>query len=425
MPESTPMATDLLIHNLAEVATPEGTEPRRGRDQGRVRRMRGAEVLCREGRIAFVGEAEERRRRFGELPDAERLDGRGGTLIPGFVDPHTHLPWAGSREEEFSARLAGKTYQEIAAAGGGILSTVAATRGTSEEDLAANVARRLDHMLACGTTTAEAKSGYGLSRDDELKQLRAIRRAAASHAVDLVPTLLAAHEIPPEHRQDRRRYVDLICEEIVPATAEAGLARFCDVFCEQGVFSAEESRRVLAAGVRHGLAPRLHADEFVDSGGAELAAELAAFSADHLMAVSPAGIEALARAGVTAVLLPGTSFFLMKHRYAPARRLVEAGVPVALATDCNPGSSYTESMPMVVVLAVFELGLSIEESLTAATLNAACSLGLGHEIGTIETAKRADLVLLGAPNLLHLAYHYGVNPVAAVVKGGRVALRAA
>jgi imidazolonepropionase len=419
------MVPDLLIHNLAEVATPEGSSPRRGDDQRRVSRMRGAEVLCRGGRIAFVGSPEERGRQFGELPDAERLDGGGGTLIPGFVDAHTHLPWAGSREEEFAARLAGKSYQEIAAAGGGILSTVAATRRAGEEELVANVRRRMDQMLAWGTTTAEAKSGYGLTCDDELKQLRAIRQASADHPVDLVPTLLAAHEVPPEFRQDRGRYVDLICEEIVPATAEAGLARFCDVFCEAGVFSAAESRRVLEAGVRHGLAPRLHADEFVDSGGAELAADLGALSADHLMAVSPAGIEALARSGVTAVLLPGTSFFLMKHRYAPARALIEAGVPVALATDCNPGSCHTESIPMVVVLAVLELGLTIEESLCAATLNSACSLGLGGEIGSIEVGKRADLVLLDAPNLLHLVYHFGINPVAAVVKAGRLVRRVA
>ncbi|HEV8577974.1 MAG TPA: imidazolonepropionase [Thermoanaerobaculia bacterium] len=416
--------SDLLIHNLAEVATPEGPTPLRGAEQRRVRRIRDAEVVCRDGRIVFVGTAEERLRLFGEVSDAERLDGRGGTLIPGFVDPHTHLPWAGNREEEFAARLAGKTYQEIAAAGGGILSTVAATRRASEEELAANVLRRMDRMLAWGTTTAEAKSGYGLTRGDELKQLRAIHRASENHAVDLVPTLLAAHEVPPEHRQDRRRYLDLICDEIVPAAAEAGLARFCDVFCEEGVFTAAESRRVLEAGVRRGLAPRLHADEFADSGGAELAADLGALSADHLMAVSPAGVEALARSGVTAVLLPGTSFFLMKHRYAPARKLVEAGVPVALATDCNPGSSHTESMPMVVVLAVFELGLTIEESLTAATLNAACCLGLGAEIGSVEAGKRADLVLLDAPNLLHLVYHYGINPVAAVVKRGQVVHRA-
>ena len=416
--------TDLLIHNLSEVATPQGTAPLRGADQRRVSRLRDAEVLCRDRHIAFVGTPEERLRSFGELPDAERLDGRGGTLIPGFVDPHTHLPWAGSREEEFAARLAGKAYQEIAAAGGGILSTVAATRRAGQDELAANVRRRLDQMLTWGTTTAEAKSGYGLSREDELKQLRAIRAASECHPVDLVPTLMAAHEIPPEHRADRGRYLDLVCEEIIPAAAELKLARFCDVFCEEGVFTAAESRRVLEAGVRHGLAPRLHADEFVDSGGAELAGELGALSADHLIAVSEAGIDALARSGVTAVLLPGTSFFLMKHKYAPARRMVEAGVPVALATDCNPGSCHTESMPAVFVLSVFELGLTIEESLTAATLNSACCLGLGEEIGSVEVGKRADLVLLDAPNLLHLAYHFGINPVAAVVKGGRVVRRA-
>lgn len=411
---------DLLITKLAELATPRGTTPRRGREQGEVLRVRSAEVLCRDGRIAFAGTADERRRQFGELPDVARLDGNGGTLVPGFVDPHTHLPWAGTREEEFAQRLAGRTYQEIAAAGGGILSTVRATRAADEEELARVVTRRLDRMLVHGTTTAEAKSGYGLTLADETKQLRAIARAAAAHAVDLVPTLMAAHEVPPEHRPDRARYLDLVCKEIVPAVAASGLARFCDVFCEHGVFSADESRRVLRAGAEHGLLPRLHADEFVDSGGAALAAELGALSADHLIAVSPAGIEALAGSGVTAVLLPGTSFFLMKHTYAPARALVAAGVPVALATDCNPGSSFTESMPMVFVLAVFELRLSIEEALTAATLNAACCLGLGEEIGSIEEGKRADLVLLDAPNLLHLAYHYGINPVAAVVKAGRV-----
>lgn len=417
---------DLLIENLAEVATPRGTGALAGRAQGAaVERFPGAEVLCRDGRIAFVGPPEERRRRFGEPAGAERLDGAGGTLVPGFVDAHTHLPWAGSRAGEFVRRLAGATYQEIAAEGGGILSTVAATRGAPEDELVARALPRMDRMLAGGTTTAEAKSGYGLSLDDELKQLRAVARAAALHPLDLVPTLLAAHEVPPEHRADPGRYLDLVCEEIVPAAAEAGLARFCDVFCEHGVFTAAESRRVLEAGARHGLAPRLHADEFEASGGAELAGELGAKSADHLVAVSDAGIAALAAAGVTAVLLPGTSFFLMKHRYAPARRLIEAGAPVALATDCNPGSSNTESMPAVITLAVFELGLSIEEALAAATLNAAASLGLGAEIGSIEPGKRADLVLLDEPDLLHLAYHFGGNPVAAVVKAGRVVYRAA
>ncbi|MDH3743865.1 MAG: imidazolonepropionase [Acidobacteriota bacterium] len=417
---------DLLIENLSEVATPIGSTSCAGVHQRSIHRLEASVVLCRAGSISFVGTLADLERREGPeaLTCLPRLDGGGGTLVPGFVDPHTHLPWAGSREAEFAQRLAGKTYLEIAAAGGGILSTVSATRAASEEDLCTSMLGRLGHMLRHGTTTAEAKSGYGLSLADELKQLRAIRSASETQAVDLVPTLLAAHEVPPEHRDRRSAYLDLICKEIVPAVAEQQLARFCDVFCEDGVFSPDESRRVLEAGASHGLAPRLHADEFADSGGAELAAELGALSADHLMAVSDAGIEAMADTGVTAVLLPGTSFFLMKHTYAPARRLIDAGVPVALATDCNPGSSYSESMPMILTLSVFELGLSIEESLTAATLNAACCLGLGEEIGSIEEGKRADLVLLDAPNLLHLGYHYGVNPVRVVIKNGQVAHRA-
>jgi imidazolonepropionase len=275
-------------------------------------------------------------------------------------------------------------------------------------------------MLAHGTTTAEAKSGYGLRLEDELKQLRAIRAAAADHPVDLVATLLAAHEFPPEYRDDRQAWVERIAEEIVPAVAAAGLARFCDVFCEHGVFDVGQSRRVLLSGAEHGLLPRLHADEFVDSGGAGLAAEIGAVSADHLVAVSPPGIEAMAAAGVLAVLLPGVAFFLMKDDFAPARRLIAAGVPVVLATDCNPGSSHTESLPFIVQLAVFEMKMTIEECLTAVTLNAACLLGLGGEAGTVEAGRRADLVVLDAPNLLHLGYHVGINPVRTVIKGGRV-----
>ena len=425
--------TDLLIENLAEIATPRGTTPRRGAEQAAVARLRagsngsdgsGVEILCRDGRLAFVGSRSERERLWGELPGTARLDGRRMTAVPGFVDGHTHLPWAGSREDEFVQRLGGRSYQEIAAAGGGILSTVRATRAAEAPELVELALDRLRWMLSCGTTTAEAKSGYGLSLGEELKQLEAIRAAGAAQPVELVPTLLAAHEVPADYRDRRDAYLDLVCEEIVPAAAERGLARFCDVFCEKGVFSAAESRRVLEAGRRHGLLPRLHADEFVDSGGAQLAAELGALSADHLMAVSPAGIEALAAAGVTALLLPGTSFFLAKRIYAPARRLIAAGVPVALGTDCNPGSSYTESLPTIVQLAVFELGMTIEEALTAVTLNPACSLGLGREIGSLEAGKRADIVLLEAPNLLHLAYHYGVNPVRSVIKAGREVYRA-
>jgi len=426
---SAPHPPDLLIENLAELATPLGTTSRRGAEQGAIRRITDAEILCRDGAIAFAGPRAERERRFGALDGVLRLDGARGTATPGFVDAHTHLPWAGSREDELFRRLAGESYQAIAAGGGGILSTVRATREAEAGEILGGTLGRLGWMLASGTTTAETKSGYGLSVADEVKQLTVIRDAARAQPVELVPTLLAAHEVPAEYRgseASRARYVDLVCEEIVPRVAEEKLAVFCDVFCEKGVFSAAESRRVLEAGKRYGLLPRLHADEFADSGGARLAAELGAFSADHLMAISPGGIDALAatEGKVTALLLPGTSFFLAKRVYAPARRLISAGVPVALATDCNPGSSYTESLPTIAQLAVFELGLSVEEALTALTLNAACSLGLGAAIGSLEEGKQADVVVHAAPNLRHLAYHYGVNPVRSVVKRGREVYRA-
>lgn len=411
--------TETLIFNLAELATPLGNHSLRGADQGRIRRLEKAEVLVRNGRVVFVGTSAERLLRYGEVPPAARFDAGGGTLIPGFVDSHTHLPWGGHRAHELTARLAGKTYQEIATAGGGILSTVAATRRASEEELAWLVRGRLDRMLSWGTTTVEAKSGYGLSLDHELKQLRAIRHGAHDHAVEVLPTLMAAHEVPPEHRHDRDRYLDLIVHEITPAAAEAGLARFVDVFCERGVFSLDESRRVLEAGRAHGLTPRLHADEFVDSGAAALAAELAAASADHLIAVSEEGIAALAASSVTGVMLPGVSMFLRLPTFAPARRLIAEGVPVAIATDCNPGSSHTESLLFVFWLAVFHLKLSPEEALTAATLNPACLLGLGETVGSIEEGKQADLVLLDAPSFDHLAYHFGINPVKAVWKRGK------
>jgi imidazolonepropionase len=413
---------NLLIHGIAEIASAAGSKPLAGKDQGRIDRWRGQalEIVCFDGRISFVGEADERRRRLGELPDLARLDARGGTLVPGWVDAHTHLPWAGTREHEFVERLAGVSYQEIAARGGGILDTVRKTRAASEDELVANTLARLDRMLEHGTTTAEVKSGYGLSLQDELKQLRAIRRAGEKHAIELVPTLMAAHEFPPEHRQEREIWVDEIVERIVPAVAAEGLAFFCDVFCEAGVFEVAQARRVLQAGLDHGLVPRLHADEFVDSGAAELAGELKASSADHLVAVSDRGIAALAEHGVIAGLLPGVSFFLRKKDYAPARRLIAANVPVALATDCNPGSCHTVSMPFVIQLGVFQLQMAIEEALVAATLNPACLLGQGDKLGTIEVGKAADLLVLNVPNLLHLGYQLGSNPVAAVIKGGRL-----
>jgi imidazolonepropionase len=402
------------------VATPIGSAAKSGAQQRELLLLRGAVVRCEGERIVFVGAKDDHQRRFP--PPDETLDCSGGTVIPGFVDPHTHLPFAGYREDEFDRRLRGESYAEIAASGGGIVATVAATRAASADDLLALTLSRLDRQLATGTTTTEAKSGYGLDREHELTQLRVLREAARRHLVDIVATAMPAHEVPPEWRVEPDRYVDLVVSEIYPAIAVEGLAEGVDVFCERGVFSPAQTRRLLADAPRYRWRIHLHADELCDLGGAELAAELGACSASHLLHVSATGITALARSGVIAVLLPGVSFFL-RDRYAPARALVDAGVPVALATDCNPGSSHTESMPQIMALACLGAGLSSEEALVAATLNAAAALGRADRLGTVEAGKQADLVVLDAPSPAHLVYHFGVNLVRHVVKRGRPAIR--
>jgi imidazolonepropionase len=382
--------------------------------------VEGGCVAARRGRIVFAGPRADFEREVALAEDAVILDATDRVVLPGFVDAHTHLAFAGSRHDEFARRLEGATYEEIAALGGGILATVRATRGAAEEELDEAITGRLDRMLLHGTTTCEAKSGYGLTPVHELKLLEAISRAAAAHPVGIVGTLLGAHAVPPEHRQDRAAYVRLVAEQMVPAAAQAGLARYCDVFCERTSFTVEESRTILRAGRAHGLAPRVHADQLSDSGGAALAAELGAASADHLDHVSEEGVRALAAAGVAAGLLPGASFCLRAERHAPARRLVEAGVPVFLATDLNPGTSYTESLSMIAALGCLLLDLSVEEALAAETLNGAASLGLAAEIGSLEAGKRADFVVLDVPHYAHVVYHFGVNHVGTVVKDGRV-----
>jgi imidazolonepropionase len=353
------------------------------------------------------------------LGDVEELDAGGGCVLPGFVDAHTHLAFAGERDEEVRRRLAGASYREIAAAGGGIVRSVEATRRASREELASAIRARLDEVLLQGTTTAEVKSGYGLETEAELRSLEAIRDAASTHPVTVVPTFLGAHEVPPEHRGDRARYLRLLVEEMVPEVARRGLAAFCDVFCEEGVFTVAESREVLAAALAHGLKLRVHADELAWTGGAELAAEVGARSADHLIFVSEAGMQALARAACVATLLPAAAFYLRVGRFAPARALVEVGAPVALATDANPGGGLSPSMPFAMTVACFGMGLSLEEALAAATLNAACSLDLPSEVGSLEVGKRADLVLLRSRRLLDLL-RVGVPAIRAVVKDGRV-----
>jgi imidazolonepropionase len=412
---------DLIVTRAAELLTlagdPDG--PRVGPALADVGLVRDGAVAAADGQILAAGPTAEVLDLVRPARRARRIDATGRVVLPGFVDPHTHLIFAGSRAEEFERRLRGTSYREIAAAGGGILSTVAATRAADEETLVRLGWARLDRMLACGTTTAEAKSGYGLTVDDELKQLRAVHRVSARHDVDLVATLLAAHAVPFEFAADPDAYVALITDDLLPLVADEDLAEFCDAFCDPGAFTIEQSRAVLEAADDLGLRPKLHADEFADTGGARLAAELEAISADHLLRASEEGLRAMAAAGVVGVLLPGTAFFLGLP-YANARRMIELGVPVALATDFNPGTSPTWSMPAVIALAAAGMRMTPAEAIVAATINAAWAIGLAEEVGSLEPGKAADLVILDAPDHRALAMHFGAPIVQTVVKRGRV-----
>jgi imidazolonepropionase len=412
----------LLVEHAAELTTLAGPPgARRGRAQGEVGAVAdGAVAVSADGRILAAGPTEAVRAALRLGPGARVIDASGRAVLPGFVDAHTHAVFAGDRVDEFELRLRGADYLEILAAGGGILSTVRATRAASAEALAARTAGFLESMLLLGATTVEIKSGYGLSTAEELKQLGVVRALRGRVPHTLVATLLAAHALPPEHRDAPDGYVRLVCEETIPAAAAAGLAGFCDVFCERGVFSVEQSRRVLRAGLAHGLRPKLHAEQKSRSGGAGLAAELGAASADHLEYAEEEDLVGLAAAGTVAVLLPGAALMLREERVAPARRMVELGVPVALATDFNPGTCPIRSVPVVIGLACLRLGLSPAEALVAATINAACAIGLGDEVGSLEPGKRADLLVLDAPSYRHIPYQLATNLVRTVVKDGRV-----
>ena len=418
-----PTKATLLVHHADALVTlaGHGTSPLTGAALGELGIIADGAVAAAGDRILAVGPSDRVEREVSLAEGAQVIDARGRTVLPGFVDPHTHLVYAGTREREFPLRLAGASYLEILQAGGGILGTVGATRAADEATLARLTRERLDTALRHGTTTLEIKSGYGLDTATELKQLRAAKRAGRGHPVRTVATFMGAHAFPAEYRDDPEGYVDLVVEAMIPAVTESALATFCDVFCEEGVFSPAQSRRILEAGRAAGLQPKLHADELASSGGAELAGELDAVSADHLVYASEAGLAAMAAAKVVAVLLPGTTFSLMGSRYAPARRMVDAGVPVALATDANPGSSPTESMQMIVNLACLQLKLSPEEAIAAATLNAAHAVGMAAEVGSLEVGKRADLLVVDAPSPAYLAYHYGTNLAERVIAGGRVA----
>ena len=370
-------------------------------------------LLCRDGRIEAAGDERDVLAAARGAREMEEVDCAGRCMIPGFVDPHTHMCFTRTREAEFLMRLEGADYLEILRGGGGILSSVAAVRAASEDELFAATRVRALRALRLGTTSLEIKSGYGLSTEAELKQLRAIARVARETPLTVVSTFMGAHAVPVELRTEPDRYVDLLVREMIPAVSRAGLARFCDVFCEEGVFSPAQCRRVLEAAAAAGLGLKVHADEVHDTGGAELAASLGAVSAEHLLASSDRGIAAMAGAGVIGVLLPATAYSLRKP-YAPARKMIGLGLPVALATDCNPGSSNTESMGFAFGLAVMVMGMAVNEALAASTLNAAYAVGIARDAGSLEPGKRADLLLLDGETPAVIAYHAGVSSVAAV-----------
>jgi imidazolonepropionase len=380
-------------------------------------------VAIQGDRIALVGTTSQV---LAETGDSARLiDASSRVVLPGFVDPHTHLVFAGDRASEFEMRLQGASYMEIMAAGGGINSTVAVTRQASLDQIVDQSRERLDMMLAHGTTTAEAKSGYGLDTENELKMLEAIRLLDESHPVDLVPTFLGAHAVPEEYRERADDYVNLVVGEMLPALKAAGHLEgerqlFCDVFCEEGAFSVEQSRRILEKAKDLGLGLKIHTDEFKSLGGTTLAVELGATSADHLACITDEEIELLANSDTIGVLLPGTSFGLAEDHYAPARKLIDAGVAVALATDLNPGTCYCESMPFILALACRQMGMTPAEAIAASTINAAHAVGFGHEVGSLEAGKKADLLILDIPDYRHLAYRFGTNLVQTVIKAGRV-----
>ena len=404
----------LLLTNIGMLATPEGTSAKRGAEQGRIRTLKDAWVLIQEERIAQVGTGTP-----PAVPGAQVVDAGGNLVTPGLVDAHTHLIFGGWRQNELGMKLHGKTYLEIQNAGGGIQSTTNATRKATEEELTEKAAKALDEMMGFGTTTCEAKSGYGLATEHELKALRVIQNLNDRHPMDIVATFMGAHLVPAEYKQDREAYIRLVCEEMMPAVKEQGIAKFCDVFCEADTFTVEESRKILEAGLKYGLRPKIHADEIEAIGGSQLAGEIGAISAEHLIVCPPEGIESLARGGVIACLLPATSFNL-GATFAPARAMVEAGVPVAMATDFNPGSCPCLNLQFVINLGCLKYKLTPEEVLTAVTLNGAAAIDMASQVGSVEVGKLGDLVIWDAPDLDYICYRVGSNLAKAVIKRGRL-----
>lgn len=404
----------LLLTNIGMLATPQGTAAKSGAEQGNIQILKDAWVLVEDGVITQVGTGAA-----PEVADAKVVDAEGKLVTPGLVDAHTHLIFGGWRQNELGMKLHGKTYLEIQNAGGGIQSSTNATRGATEEELTQKAAKALDEMMSLGTTTVEAKSGYGLATEHELKALQVIKNLNERHAMDIVPTFMGAHLVPKEYKENRKEYIRLVCEEMMPLVAKQGIAKFNDVFCEADTFDVDEARQVLEAGLKYGLRPKIHADEIEAIGGSVLAGEIGAISAEHLIVCPPEGIASLAKGGVIACLLPATSFNL-GATFAPARDMVNAGVPVAMATDFNPGSCPCLNLQFVINLGCLKYRLTPEEVLTAVTLNGAAAIDMADKVGSVEPGKQGDLVIWDAPDLDYICYRLGSNLVKTVIKRGEV-----
>ena len=415
MMENNKRKGDLLIENIGELVTVAGST-RRGREAMRdIRVLSGpASVLIRDDKIVYAGPAADCPQ---VEPEVERIDAEGHCVLPGFVDSHTHLVFGGFREDEFQWRLAGESYMSIMEKGGGIAATTTATREASAEELTEAALLHLRSMLRMGVTTMEAKSGYGLDKETELRQLEVAKRLDEMQPIDVVSTYLGAHDIAPEYKGDPDGYIDFIIREMLPIVKERGLARNVDIFTEKNVFDLEQSRRLLSAAQDMGFATKMHADEIYPLGGAGLAADLGCLSADHLLKISDKDIDKMAKSQTVSTLLPLTAFSLMDD-YAPARKMIDAGCAVALASDLNPGSCFSCSIPLMIALSTIYMHMSVEEAVTALTINAATALGLQDEIGSIEEGKAGDVVILRYPSYKFLSYHFGMNIVETTVKGG-------
>ena len=412
---------DLVVYHCNELVTMNTKygAPRIGEEMLELAIINDGAIATKDDRIVFIGTTDEFVSKYEIGKVLTKIDASNKLVTPGFVDPHTHIIFDGTRENELSMKLKGKSYLEILKTGGGILKTVRETRKASLEKLVENGKKILNRMMECGTTTIETKSGYGLNTESEIKQLKAIQILNEAHPIDIIPTFLGAHATPPEYQNNPNDYVKLIISDMIPKIAEENLAEYCDVFCEEGVFTRKQASKILKTAIRYGLKPQIHIDEIADTNGALLASEIRAIQTGHLLKSNDEGLKAMAKAGVIATLLPGTPFSLMLKDYAPARKMIDLGVPIALATDLNP-NCWTESMQIIIALACYNMKLSPAEALTAATINSACALQRQDEVGSLEIGKKADIVVFDVPNHEFLPYHFGVNLALKVIKNGKI-----